>query len=53
MEEYITAFVDAGFLLRHYSDVDPSKANQGAPHASLDRYYRFPFFTILELVHTS
>jgi 2-polyprenyl-3-methyl-5-hydroxy-6-metoxy-1,4-benzoquinol methylase len=52
MEEYITAFVDAGFLLLHYSDVDPRKATRHLPHVSLDRYYHLPFFTILELVRT-
>jgi 2-polyprenyl-3-methyl-5-hydroxy-6-metoxy-1,4-benzoquinol methylase len=52
MEEYITAFVEAGFYVRHYSDVDPRRAPVRVPRDRLARYYHLPFFTILELVRT-
>ena len=52
MEEYITAFVEAGFYVRHYSDVDPRRAPAHVPREWLAKYYHLPFFTILEFVRT-
>lgn len=52
MEEYIAAFVEAGFSVRHYSDVDPRRAQTSVPRERLERYQHFPFFTILELVRS-
>jgi 2-polyprenyl-3-methyl-5-hydroxy-6-metoxy-1,4-benzoquinol methylase len=52
MEAYVTAFVEAGFSLRHYSDVDPRRAQASVPRERLEKYHHFPFFSILELVRT-
>jgi 2-polyprenyl-3-methyl-5-hydroxy-6-metoxy-1,4-benzoquinol methylase len=48
-EEYVTAFRDAGFLLKSLSDVYPVKAmNQDS--SVLQKYHHFPFFMVLEFV---
>lgn len=49
LEEYITAFRDAGFLLKSLSDVCPAKVMDRDGSVS-PKYYRFPFFMVLEFV---
>ena len=49
LEQYIRAFRDAGFLLQGLSDVGPPEEGERAP-AYPQRYYHFPFFTILEFI---
>jgi hypothetical protein len=48
-EEYVTAFRDAGFLLKSLSDVHPAKA-MNHDSSVLQEYHRFPFFMVLEFV---
>jgi 2-polyprenyl-3-methyl-5-hydroxy-6-metoxy-1,4-benzoquinol methylase len=49
LEQYITAFRDAGFLLQTLSDVGPAE-EQARTQTFPQRYYHFPFFMILEFI---
>ena len=50
LEEYITAFRDAGFLLRSLSDVGPKEEMMRSDSPIAQKYHHFPFFMILEFI---
>jgi 2-polyprenyl-3-methyl-5-hydroxy-6-metoxy-1,4-benzoquinol methylase len=49
LEEYMTVFRDVGFLLKSLSDLCPAKT-MNHDSSVLQKYYRFPFFMVLEFV---
>ena len=49
LEDYMTAFLNAGFLLRGLSDVQPSEELLTRTEEA-QRYFHFPFFMVLDFV---
>ena len=44
LETYMTGFLDAGLMLRHFSEPRP----QGGPPEKVRRYLKAPYFLIME-----